>query len=146
MPRAFTLLVLRAHTTCATDYAAWAISECLGPLLDHGSPGRHELCHLCRSVCSLQTPRAFTRPVYSWRALPVPPMTQLVQSLKFLSLYSTCMLLARTAYTANTAACAVYEHRGSLLDPCTPDAHNSYVSGAHYLCADDSGSAVSARP
>ena len=52
----------------AGDAAACAVSERIGSLLDPSSPDRHELCHRCCSLCSLQTPRAFTRPGFSWQA------------------------------------------------------------------------------
>ena len=39
-----------------------------GFLLDPGSPRRHELCGRYCKLCSLRTPRVFTRPGCSWHA------------------------------------------------------------------------------
>ena len=86
--------------------------------------GTHSLCHRCRSLCTLRTPPAFTRPVCSWRALLVPPLMQLVHSLHVSSLYPTRVLLARTTRTVNDAACALLARLDLLLD--------SWASGAHY--------------
>ena len=72
--------ILLAGTNRAADVAACAVSERLGPLLGPGSPGRYELCRQCCSLCSLRTPRALTRPRFSWQARAMPPMLQLVQS------------------------------------------------------------------
>ena len=44
--------VLQAGTDGAADAVACTVSECLGPLLNPGSSGRHELCHRCCSLCS----------------------------------------------------------------------------------------------
>ena len=52
---------LLAGTNCLADATACAVSESLGSLLDPGSPCKHKLSHRCYSLCSLRTPRAFTR-------------------------------------------------------------------------------------
>ena len=59
--------VFLGRTTCAADDAACAVPECRGPLLDPGSPGRHELSRRCCSMCSVRTPRALTRPGFPGR-------------------------------------------------------------------------------
>ena len=53
----------------------------------------------------------------SLRALFVPPLIQLVQSLHASSLYSTRVLLAGTNFPAGATACAVFERLGPLIDP-----------------------------
>ena len=53
----------------------------------------------------------------SLRALLVPPLIQLVQSLHASSLYSTRVLLVGTNFPAGATACAVSERLGPLLDP-----------------------------
>ena len=63
----YSICVLLARTTCTADDKAFAIFERLGPLLDLGSPCRHELSHRCYSLCSLKTPRALTRPGFPGR-------------------------------------------------------------------------------
>ena len=87
-------------------------------------------CYLCRwcssLLCSLRTPRAFTRPGFSWQARTVPPIPQLVQSPNASDLYSIRVLLAGTNYAADNKACAVSERLGPLLDPGSP--------GRHELC------------
>ena len=80
------------------------------------SPRAHYLCHRLCVLCNLHTPQALTRPVCSWRALLVPPMMQFVQSPHASNLYSTRVLLARTACDTSTVSCAVYERLGPLLD------------------------------
>ena len=109
--------VLLARTTCAADDAAGAISArfevlfnpcapgtghlChrwyssthLEPLLDQCAPGAHYLCGRQCMWRNLHTPRAFTRPVCSWRALPV---------------------------RGDDTACAFSKRLGSLLDPRSP--------------------------
>ena len=99
------------------------------------------------SLCTLCTPRAFTRPMFTWRALFVSPMMQLVQSppasspystrvvlarttcaidvtvlysSHASSLYSTPVLLARTTCTADNAAYAISK---PLIDACAPGTH-----------------------
>ena len=62
-------------------------------------------------------PRTLIRPVCSLRALLVPPLMQLVQSLHASSLYSTPVLLAGTNFPADATACAVSERLGPLLHP-----------------------------
>ena len=67
------------HNTCAANAAACTIFSRLEPVLDPCASGAHYVCHRCCNLCSLPTPRAFTRPGFFWRALPVPPMLRLVQ-------------------------------------------------------------------
>ena len=111
------LPVLLVHTTCATDDAACAIFTRFEPLLDPFVSGAHYSYRRWCSLCTLHKPRAFTRPVCSWRALLVPPLVQLVHSSHASSLYSTRVLLARTTRTAVDVACALFERLGPLLDP-----------------------------
>ena len=118
--------VLLARTTCATDDAAGAISARLKPLLDSCASGARYLCHRWSSWCNFRAPRAFSRSMYSWRTLPVLLMVQLVQSPNTSGLYLTRVLLMRGACAADTAACAVSERLGPLLNPGFP--------GAHYMC------------
>ena len=80
------------------------------------APRGHYLCRRCCSSCTLRTPRAFTRPVCSWRALFVPPLMQLVHSSYASSLYSTRVFLVRTTRNAYNAARAVYECFEPSLD------------------------------
>ena len=108
----FLTRVLLGYITCAIDDAACAIFARLEPLLDPCAPGAHYLCPLRCSLCSPHTPRAFTRPAWSWRALPVSLMLQLVQSPNALSIYSTRVLLAGAKCPADAAACAVSERLG----------------------------------
>ena len=62
-------------------------------------------------------PRAFIRPAWYCRALPMLQMLQLVYSSHHSSLYLTRVLLARTIFTADDAACTNSERLRSLLDP-----------------------------
>ena len=122
-----------AYTACITDGAACAISVRLEPLLDSRGPGAHYLCHRCYSLWTLRTPRAFTRPVCSLRALHVPPMMQLVQSSNALNPYSTRVLLACTTCNSDDAACAISERLRPLFYPGSPCRHE--LSGRCYsLC------------
>ena len=59
--------VLLVRATCTTDDATFAVFERLGSVLDPGSPCRHELSHRGYSLCTLQTPPAFTRPGFPGR-------------------------------------------------------------------------------
>ena len=80
-PRAFTRSECSwVRTTCTADDAAGAISARLEPLRDPRGPSTHYLCHRCCHLCTLRTPRAYIRPAWFWRALPVSPMLQLVHS------------------------------------------------------------------
>ena len=106
------------------EQALWTHTSSL--LSSACAPGAHYPCHRWYSLCNLHTPRAFTRPVCSWRTLLVPPLMQLVQSPHASSLYSTRVLLARTTRTAVVAVCAFYARLEPLLDPCAPGAHYSY--------------------
>ena len=117
--------MLLVHTTCATVDAACVIFARLETLLHPCVPGAHYSYRRRCSLCTLHAPRAFTRPVSSWRALFVPPLMQLVQSSYASSLYSTRVLLARTTRTAVDAACALFEHLGPLLDPVPWQARTS---------------------
>ena len=118
--------VLLACTTCAANDAVCAISARLEPSLYPCTPGAYYVCHQRCSWRNLQTARVFTRPVCSWRALPGPPMMQLVQSPHASSLNPTRVLLARTTCAADDATCAISECLEPLLKPCAP--------GAPYLC------------
>ena len=115
--------VLPARTTFTADDTTCAISARLEPLLDPRGFGAHYLCHRCCSLCTLRTPRAFTRTVCSWRALLVPLMMQLVQSLNTSGLYSTRVPLAGTVCPADTTACAISKHLEPLFDPRSPCRH-----------------------
>ena len=90
------------------------------------APDAHYLCHRCCSFRTLRTPRDFTRPVCSWRALLVPPMMQLVQSPHVSSLHSTHVVLAHTTCVTDVAAYALSARLKPLLDPYTPGAHYLY--------------------
>ena len=118
--------VLLARTTCTTVDEACAIFARLEPLLDPCAPGAHYAYRRLGSLCTLRTPQDLIRPVCSWRALLVPPLMQLVQSLHASSTYSTRVLLVRTTRTAVDAACALFARLEPLLDPCAPGAHYSY--------------------
>ena len=128
------------------------------------APGAHYLCHRCCSMCTLHTPRAFTRPVCSWRALLVPPVVQLVQSPHASSPYSTRVVLTRTTCVTDVAACALFtlraftrpvrSRRALLVPPImqlvqSPHASSLYstrVLLARSTCtADDAACAISER-
>ena len=115
-----------ARTTRTAVDAACAIFARLEPLLDPCAPSAHYSYRRWCSLCTLRTPRAFTRPVCSGRALLVPPLMQLVQSSHASSLYSTRVLLVRSARTTVGAGCAIFARHEPLLDPCAPGAHYSY--------------------
>ena len=91
------------------------------------APGAHYLCHRCCNLRTLHMPRAFSRTMCSWRALLVPPLMKLVHFWHASSLYSTCVLLARTTCTADYAACALLVRLEPLLDACASGAHYSLV-------------------
>ena len=76
----YSTFVVLAGSTFVADAAACTVSKRLEPILDPRSPGRFDLCRQCCSMSSLSTTRAFTRSKFSWQALPVPSMLQLVQS------------------------------------------------------------------
>ena len=115
--------VLLACTNCAVDDTAGAISERVRPLLDLGFPGRRYLCRRCCSLCSLRTPRAFTRPGFFWQARTVSLMLQLLQSPNALCLYSTRVLLAGTKCATDAADGTVSEHVESSFDLCSTTRH-----------------------
>ena len=81
--------VLLTRTTCTADDAPCIISVRIGPLLVPYPPCRHELSRQWYSLCSLWTPRAFTRPGFSLQTQTVPPILQLLQSPDASDLYST---------------------------------------------------------
>ena len=58
--------VLLVGTNCAADAAACVGSERLGPLLDPGSPGRHELCRQCFSLCSNDSTHDVPSSILPW--------------------------------------------------------------------------------
>ena len=82
-------------------------------------------------------PRTLIRPVCSLRALLVPPLIQLVQSLHASSLYSTHVLLVGTNFPADATAGAVSERLGPLL-------HTGSLAGPNFP-ADATACAVSKR-
>ena len=146
--------MLLVHTTCGVDDTSCGIFACLEPLLDPCAPVVHYLCRRQCSWCNLRTPRVFTQPMFSWvrndlyrrccswctlrmpraftqsvcswRALPVPPMLQLLQSPNATGLYSAQVPLVDTNSAAGVAAGAVSARLEYLLDPGS--------SGRHYLC------------
>ena len=139
--------VVFVRTPCAADdAAACAVSKCLGPLLDPGSLGSHKLFWRCCRLCSLRTPRAFTRPGFSWQAQSVTAMLQLMQSPNASGLYSTRVLLASTKYSGDAAACAVSERPGLLLDPGSPGRYEvrwrCFSLGSNNSTHDDPSSTV----
>ena len=133
-----TRVLLTRFTRTAVD-AACTISARLEPLLDPRGPGAYYLCHQCCSLCTLRTPRAFTRPVCSWPALLVPPMMQLVHSSYASSFYSTRVLLARTTRTTDNVACAISKRLEPLLDQCSLAGTNCPADATTYAVSERLG-------
>ena len=77
-----------------------------GFLLDPGSPRRHELCGRYCKLCSLRTPRVFTRPGCSWHARANADAAAHVVSERCGPLFVPGCL-AGMNYAAGDAVCAV---------------------------------------
>ena len=107
----YSMHVLLTRTTCTADDAPCAISVRIGLLLVPSSPCRHELSHRCYSLCSLWTPRAFTRPGFSLQTRTVPPILQLLQSPDASDLSST-----RVPWKARTVPPMLQRVRSSKFD------------------------------
>ena len=68
-------------------------------------------------ACASSTRLTFTRPAWFWRALPLPPMLQLVHSLHASSSDSIRALLTRHTCATDATAYAVFQRLGPLLGP-----------------------------
>ena len=133
--------VLLARTTCAADNAASAIFTHLEPLLNLCAPCAYYLCRRCYSLCNFRTPRAYTLPMCSWRALPVPSMMQLVQSSHASGLHSTrrccslCNLRTPWAFTRPMCFLCTLPVPSMIQLVKFPHASSVYLTRVgHYLC------------